>query len=58
MHEIIESKDALIIGASITLNELQNTLKHYIKIKPGKLLFFNIKKRKKYIYLYICTYLI
>ncbi|KAL2731325.1 xanthine dehydrogenase [Vespula squamosa] len=34
LHEIVESNDALIIGASITLNELQDTLKHYIKIKP------------------------
>lgn len=56
MHEIIESNDALIIGASITLNELQNTLKHYIKIKPGKLLFFNIIKRNK-IYIYIFSHI-
>jgi len=35
MREIIETPDALRIGASVTLVELEETLKHYIKIKPG-----------------------
>jgi len=35
MREIIETPDALRIGASVTLVELEETLRHYIKIKPG-----------------------
>ncbi|XP_043487382.1 xanthine dehydrogenase isoform X2 [Polistes fuscatus] len=34
LHEIVESKDELIVGASTTLNELQEILNHYIEIKP------------------------
>lgn len=59
LHEITESNDALTIGASITLNELQDALKHYIKIKPGELLFLNIKKKRKiYIFFHIFNIII
>ncbi|XP_029159752.1 xanthine dehydrogenase-like [Nylanderia fulva] len=34
MHEIIETQEALKVGASVTLVELEEALKHYIKIKP------------------------
>lgn len=37
MREIIEIPEALRIGASVTLVELEETLKHYIKIKPGNI---------------------
>lgn len=40
MHESIEMKngDILRVGANITLIELEETLKHYIKTKPGNIL--------------------
>ncbi|KAL0116975.1 hypothetical protein PUN28_010089 [Cardiocondyla obscurior] len=34
MHEIIETSEVLRIGASVTLAELEETLRHYVKIKP------------------------
>lgn len=37
MHEIIETPEALRIGASLTLVELEETLRHYIKIKLGNI---------------------
>lgn len=41
MREIVETQDALKVGASVTLVELEEALKHQIKIKPG-----NVLKRK------------
>lgn len=38
MREIIETQNALKVGASVTLVELEEALKHQIKIKPGKVL--------------------
>ncbi|CAL1688978.1 unnamed protein product [Lasius platythorax] len=34
MHEIIETQKALKVGASVTLIELEETLRHYVKTKP------------------------
>ncbi|XP_018406133.1 PREDICTED: xanthine dehydrogenase [Cyphomyrmex costatus] len=34
MREVIEIPEALRIGASVTLVELEETLRHYVKIKP------------------------
>jgi len=47
MREIIETPDALRVGASVTLVELEETLRHYIKIKPGNIdlkfyIYYNI----------------
>lgn len=38
MHEIIETQETLKVGASVTLVELEETLKHYIKTKPGNMI--------------------
>lgn len=37
IREIIETPEALKLGASVTLVELEETLKHYVKIKPGNI---------------------
>ncbi|GAB1868637.1 xanthine dehydrogenase [Camponotus japonicus] len=34
MHEIIKTQEALKVGASVTLVELEETLRHYIKTEP------------------------
>lgn len=38
MREIVETQSALKVGASVTLVELEEALKHQIKIKPGNVL--------------------
>lgn len=38
MHEIIETQKALKVGASVTLIELEETLRHYVKTKPGNVI--------------------
>lgn len=38
MHEIIEIQETLRMGASVTLIELEETLRYYIKIKPGNMI--------------------
>lgn len=35
MLEIIETQEALKVGASVTLAELEETLRYYVKTKPG-----------------------
>lgn len=35
MREIIEKQDTLRMGASVTLIELEETLRYYVKTKPG-----------------------
>jgi len=35
MYEIIETPEALRIGASVTLTVLEEILKYHVKIKPG-----------------------
>lgn len=35
MHEMIETQDALKVGASVTLIELEEALRYHIKTKPG-----------------------
>lgn len=36
MKEIVETQDGLRIGASVTLNEMEETLKLQIREKPGR----------------------
>lgn len=38
MHEIIETQETLRMGASVTLVELEETLRHYVKAKPGNMI--------------------
>lgn len=38
MHEIIKTKEALKVGASVTLVELEETLKHCIEAEPGNMI--------------------
>lgn len=38
MHEIIKTQEALKVGASVTLVELEETLKHYIETEPGNMI--------------------
>lgn len=48
MHEIIKTQKALKIGASVTLVELEETLRHYIKTEPGNMIenhiYYNYRK--------------
>lgn len=37
MREIIETQEALKVGASVTLADLEEALRHHVKIKPGKI---------------------
>jgi len=48
MHEIIKTQEALKVGASVTLVELEETLRHYIKTEPGNMIenhiYYNYRK--------------
>lgn len=38
MREIVETTKALRVGASVTLIELEETLRHHVQTKPGNTL--------------------
>lgn len=43
MREIIETQDTLKVGASVTLAELEETLRYHVKTKPGNALSSNME---------------
>lgn len=38
MREIVETQEALKVGASVTLADLEEALRHCVKMKPGNIL--------------------
>lgn len=59
MREIVETQQTLKVGASVTLVELEETLKHHVKTKPGNTLelylsyiLFLYVVRKHFIFLF------